>query len=107
MLGRGRPAYVELQNCRAWSTQDVVGAFARAVVARSAGVVEVLSVEIADKAKADAVNASAETKVKTYSCVIWFGSDRSADDAARVSTSAPLTVHQKTPVRVMHSRSLA
>lgn len=65
------------------------------------------SVEIADKAKADAVNASAETKVKTYSCVIWFGSDRSADDAARVSTSAPLTVHQKTPVRVMHSRSLA
>ena len=107
MLGNGRPAYAELQNCRTWSTQDVVGDFAREVAKASNGVVEALHVEIADKAKADAVNASAETKVKTYACVVWFASDRSAEDARRVSASAPLAIQQKTPVRVMHSRSLA
>ena len=51
--------------------------------------------EIADKAKADAVNASAETKVKTYACVVWFSADRSDEDARRVSASAPLAVQQK------------
>ena len=107
MLGNGRPAYAELQNCRRWSTQDVVGDFAREVAKASAGVVEAIQVEIADKAKADAVNASAETKVKTYACVVWFSADRSDEDARRVSASAPLAVQQKTPVRVMHSRSLA
>ena len=105
MLGNGRPAYAELQNCRTWSTQDVVGDFAREVAKASAGVVEALHVEIADKAKADAVNASAETKVKTYACVVWFSADRSAEDARRVSASAPLTVQQKTPVPVWKSSS--
>mgnify|MGYP007071510822 CR=1 FL=1 len=47
MLGNGRPAYAELQNCRTWSTQDVVGAFAREVAKASAGVVEALRVELA------------------------------------------------------------
>ena len=107
MLGNGRPAYAELQNCRRWSATDVVGDFAREVAKASNGVVEAIQVEIADKAKADAVNASAETKVKTYACVVWFSADRSDEDARRVSASAPLAVQQKTPVRVMHSRSLA
>ncbi|CAH0374622.1 unnamed protein product [Pelagomonas calceolata] len=107
MLGNGRPAYAELQNCRKWSSTDVVGDFAREVAKASNGVVEALHVEIADKARADAVNASAETKVKTYACVVWFSADRSAEDARRVSASAPLAVQQRTPVRVMHSRSLA
>jgi len=107
MLGNGRPAYAELQNCRKWSSTDVVGDFAREVVKASNGVVEAIQVEIADKARADAVNASAETKVKTYACVVWFGADRSDEDARRVSSAAPLAVQQKTPVRVMHSRSLA
>ena len=48
MLGNGRPAYAELQNCRTWATHDVVGDFAREVAKASAGVVEALHVEIAD-----------------------------------------------------------
>ena len=44
MLGNGRPAYAELQNCRKWSTQDVVGAFAREVAKASNGVVEAIHV---------------------------------------------------------------
>ena len=88
MLGNGRPAYAELQNCRTWSTKDIVGDFAREVAKASAGVVEAIQVEIADKAKADAVNASAETKVKSYACVVWFSADRSAEDARRVSSCA-------------------
>jgi hypothetical protein len=44
MLGRGRPAYVELQNCRRWAVRDVVAEFTKSVVARSSGVVEVLRV---------------------------------------------------------------
>ena len=87
MLGNGRPAYAELQNCRTWSTQDVVGDFAREVAKASNGVVEAIQVEIADKAKADAVNASAETKVKTYACVVWFSADRDRIDDGRDACS--------------------
>jgi hypothetical protein len=100
MLGNGRPAYAELQNCRTWSTQDVVGAFSREVAKASNGVVEALHVEIADKARADAVNASAETKVKTYACVVWFSADRSDEDARRVSASAPLAVRHSAPIKI-------
>ena len=65
-----------------------MGAFAREVAKASNGVVEALHVEIADKARADAVNASAETKVKTYACVVWFSADRSAEDARRGRAAA-------------------
>ena len=99
MLGHGRPAYAELQNCRTWSTKDVVGDFAREVAKASNGVVEAIQVEVADKARADAVNASAETKVKTYACVVWFSADRSDEDARRVSASAPLAVHHSAPIK--------
>ena len=58
-------------------------------------------------ATARRAQASAATKVKTYACVVWCGRDMTTADAAVIGGAAPMTVHQKTPVRVMHSRSLA
>ena len=75
-VGNGRPAYAELQNCRKWATQGMVGDFAREVAKASAGWSRLYVVKWRDKAKADAVQRFAETKVKTYACVVWFASDR-------------------------------
>ena len=50
-----------------------------------------------------------ETKTKTYSCVVWTEKDYSAipDDLAVRLAIKDVVLQQKTPIRVMHRRSLS
>ena len=110
MRGGGRPAYALLENARAFRVAgDVAAAFAERVAARARALgapVELRRASLGDRAEAAAVNASAETKTKTYACVVWCARDLTARDVATCDRR-DFDVFQKTPVRVMHSRSLA
>ena len=109
MLGRGRPAYLELTNCRRFLVDDLPASLTAKAhhASRQLGApLEVVDARLADKPAADAVNASAETKTKVYACVVWCDRDLTPNDVAACDRT-DLAVFQKTPVRVMHSRSLA
>ena len=56
---------------------------------------------------ADAIKGASESKRKTYRALVWTSAAARAEDIARVNTLTPLVLQQKTPVRVLHRRSLA
>lgn len=112
MLGTGRPFSVEIVNpvnlC-ASSTIDLEALATRVVEVSNVleAPVEVLGLRLADKNESSAVDASAGTKRKTYACVVWFERPVSEQDVEKINRIRDLQIVQKTPVRVMHSRSLA
>lgn len=46
------------------------------------------------------------SKRKVYSCLVWLSRPITDDDLARLNGTRALTVHQKTPIRVLHRRTL-
>ncbi|MGB1606776.1 MAG: hypothetical protein ACPIOQ_79345, partial [Promethearchaeia archaeon] len=56
---------------------------------------------------ADAIKGASESKRKTYRALVWTSAAARVEDIARVNTLTPLVLQQKTPVRVLHRRSLA
>ncbi|KAJ8600727.1 hypothetical protein CTAYLR_003951 [Chrysophaeum taylorii] len=111
MLGPGRPFGVEVVDPRAlagdaFSCAQVAAAVSRISTALKAPV-EAVDLRVADKAAVVAVDASAGTKRKTYACVIWVERPLETSDASEIAAISNLEVAQKTPVRVMHTRSLA
>ncbi|KAK7237656.1 peroxisomal N(1)-acetyl-spermine spermidine oxidase [Aureococcus anophagefferens] len=62
--------------------------------------------EVVAAAARDVADCDGETKTKTYACVVWCARDLTARDVATCDRR-DFDVAQKTPVRVMHSRSLA
>lgn len=111
MLGTGRPFALEVVNPHAFSGPTLSLPNFSAEVARLSSElnapVNILDIKVADKMAASAVDASAGSKRKTYACIVWFSRAIDAQDVARVATLSGIEILQKTPVRVMHSRSLA
>mmetsp|Transcript_12610 Transcript_12610/g.38032 ORF Transcript_12610/g.38032 Transcript_12610/m.38032 type:complete len:329 (+) Transcript_12610:134-1120(+) len=104
MLGTGRPFSLQIVNPeKALFDAD---AATRALSLRD-GLVQVLDLRVSDRNAAHAVDADVQARRKTYVCVVWFEKALRPGEAAVLNATTDLDVHQKTPVRVMHSRSLA
>ena len=110
MLGFGRPAYIELENCRGFTIDSNVAVALAAAAANRSRIldapIDILGAKLADRMEVNAINASAMTKVKTYACVVWCSRDLGDTDVAKCDLR-DLDIFQKTPIRVMHSRSLS
>lgn len=111
MLGTGRPFAVEVVNPCALSGDGLsLSDVSNQVITTSDRLkapVRVLNLEVADKSAAAAVDASSGSKRKAYACIVWFARALHAQDAAKLDCIRDMEIAQKTPVRVMHSRSLA
>jgi tRNA pseudouridine(54/55) synthase len=118
MLGRGRPFAIELNACR--PALLPVAEFARMAAlinGGAGGAVAARGVRPASKREFEALAKGADTTRKEYAAVVWseapFATDAALCDAiarglggAVGSGAPPLALAQRTPIRVLHRRSL-
>ncbi|KAG5484745.1 hypothetical protein LSCM1_06566 [Leishmania martiniquensis] len=111
MLGEGRPFVLELVSpIRERFTEDDLRRFEASIYASYEGSVEVSELRRTDASITVRLARHSESKVKRYRCVVW--SSRAIDDAAidphvrAIHAMKDLAIQQKTPLRVLHRRSL-
>jgi tRNA pseudouridine synthase 10 len=69
--------------------------------------VEVRGLKLSDKAQTKAMHLGAEEKQKMYACKVWVKKVMTETEiAAALNPHTDLIIQQKTPVRVLHRRSL-
>lgn len=73
----------------------------------AAGDVRVTRLRLSDRAMVKRMHEGAEAKEKLYACLVWAGKALTeAELHAKLGSLQGLQVQQKTPVRVLHRRSL-
>ncbi|KAG8318355.1 putative tRNA pseudouridine synthase Pus10 [Homalodisca vitripennis] len=107
MLGSGRPFVVELMGPRhvMLSDQEIQELEIR-INTHGAGRIAVHNLKIVPKSSLELLKKGEELKRKTY---VAYCAARSLDRARleEVAKKAPVTLQQKTPVRVLHRRPIA
>lgn len=73
----------------------------------STDLVRVNQLRPAERSYVDHIKGASETKRKTYRALVWTANIPSQEDVERVNATTNLVLYQKTPVRVLHRRSLA
>jgi len=111
MLGSGRPFVLELLNpVREQYTTEDLCAFEKRINASHQGAVEVTSLRPTDASITVLLARHSESKVKHYRCVIWSSRaiPNPAEDKCLLAANSikDLLIEQKTPLRVLHRRSL-
>mmetsp|Transcript_46068 Transcript_46068/g.104394 ORF Transcript_46068/g.104394 Transcript_46068/m.104394 type:complete len:197 (+) Transcript_46068:1053-1643(+) len=107
MLGSGRPFLLEMVDSL-YGTMAAASGFGdlpNLVQSQSAGVVEVQDLEICDRTASEKLVEGAEKHQKHYLCVIWVKKSVTKDDVANLNGVRELSIHQRTPVRVLHRRT--
>ncbi|GET86664.1 hypothetical protein, conserved [Leishmania tarentolae] len=111
MLGEGRPFVLELISpIRERFTEDDLRRLEASICSSYEGSVEVRQLRRTDADITVRLARHSESKVKRYCCVIW--SSRAIDDVATdphvrtIHAMKDLHIQQKTPLRVLHRRSL-
>lgn len=124
MLGNGRPFCVELINPIKWrhniDPTSIDGVpitppgVANMIDTGSNGKVKVVNIDIicqntsmsrVKKEIIDRMKQGAEEKKKTYRCVIRLSPEDGVVQLDPLNRSDPLTIYQKTPIRVLHRRT--
>jgi tRNA pseudouridine synthase 10 len=105
MLGEGRPFVMEIKNCSKkclpldkLKDKSFTSKFLKDDL-------ELGDVYTTDKSALTMLKEGAEEKTKTYKAVIWLSEPLTDQDIEKVNTHLNFTVHQKTPVRVLHRRA--
>lgn len=107
MLGRGRPFLVELLDPKNLCVTDEDLAEVETVINASTSEVAVQQLKIISKQASVVLKEGEEEKTKCYSAVIWTSQEITPKDLEFLSEIKDLVLHQKTPIRVLHRRSLA
>ena len=68
--------------------------------------VQVKGLKIVDKSYFDLIKSSENNKVKHYSAVVWTQNVISQQKINEVVSMFPMSIKQKTPIRVLHRRCL-
>jgi hypothetical protein len=117
VLGNGRPFALEVLEPAERPTEAQLKS-AVEYIAGGSGLnsrhdIEVLFLEVADRGLWEGMQVAAEEKDKAYRCVVYSEKPLTQSDIDRVESLAPasspdvvLTILQKTPLRVLHRRSL-
>ena len=107
MLGCGRPFALELIDAtRVGFDSAALVAMQDEANAAAAGDVECVDLHFAGAVELQAMKDGVTRKRKTYGAVIWLSRPIRAEDIALLEAKRDLVVQQKTPVRVLHRRSL-
>ncbi|OQR91567.1 tRNA pseudouridine synthase [Achlya hypogyna] len=107
MLGNGRPFILELLDAKvATLSPEAFATVQNRVNAANLDVVEVRELTGATKEGFAALQSGADSKRKTYCCVVWTSGVLTPARVATLNGIVDLKVAQKTPVRVLHRRTL-
>eukprot|EP00658_Telonema_sp_P-2_P030746 TRINITY_DN23165_c0_g1_i2.p1 TRINITY_DN23165_c0_g1~~TRINITY_DN23165_c0_g1_i2.p1 ORF type:complete len:183 (-),score=66.36 TRINITY_DN23165_c0_g1_i2:130-678(-) len=111
MLGQGRPFVLELENAKMQTlAPEDIAQLAADINQAADGLAEVHELRMATRAACDAIQEAEQTKTKTYRCVVHLSKPVTkaevAAQQAAILQAGELVVQQKTPIRVLHRRSL-
>ncbi|KAJ1557464.1 putative tRNA pseudouridine synthase Pus10, partial [Nowakowskiella sp. JEL0078] len=100
-LGEGRPFYVECVNPKVleWDAASLE-TLQRKINEAASGRVAVGRLAVVSREDVKALNASAATKAKSYSCIVRLDKPIISGDLERISDLKELEIEQKNPTRV-------
>ena len=107
MLGSGRPFLLELVNPRKPSLTAEELTHLRDSINGSTRDVAVRGLAVVGKKTASLLKEGEEDKQKRYSALIWTSQELLPSDLNFLSDIKNLKLQQKTPIRVLHRRTLA
>ena len=108
MLGCGRPFILELMDAKTTSASPqelAAAASAAGVGADRTGVVAGINLRVVGADALKQLREGETDKRKCYTAVVWMSEPMDAERAAALAAKRDITVHQATPVRVLHRRS--
>ncbi|KAG1708581.1 hypothetical protein DVH05_022209 [Phytophthora capsici] len=107
MLGNGRPFILEILDAKkAYLDQSEYDQIQKAVNDANNGAVEIVLVKSSTKDYFAGLQAGADSKKKTYCCVVWSEGVLTPEAIAKIDAIQDLTIQQQTPIRVLHRRTL-
>ena len=105
MLGSGRPFVLSLMEPKA-SLSAPATTELEATINRSTSLVQVTQLRLETEKYFEQLKAGEEDKLKAYCAVVWTDKVLTAGDIALLNSMKNVVLQQKTPVRVLHRRSL-
>ncbi|KAG7397889.1 putative tRNA pseudouridine synthase Pus10 [Phytophthora boehmeriae] len=106
MLGNGRPFILEILDAKkAYLDQAEYDQIQEAVNAANKGSVEIVDAKSSTKDYFAGLQAGADSKKKTYCCVVWSEGVLTPESIAKIDAIQDLTIQQQTPIRVLHRRT--
>lgn len=109
MLGNGRQFFLEFIEARRVPRGAAFYAELQSAINASSQYIEVNHLHLSSKAEFAAMKKDVSTKRKKYRCVVWVEDKLSGPDderLKRLDAIHDLSVAQRTPLRVLHRRSL-
>ena len=106
MLGHGRPFLVELFNPRKTALSEFEVEALQVEINSNSDLVEVKQLQVMTKSAAAFLKEGEEVKKKEYSALVWAPEKLTQEMLDRLEIKDML-IQQKTPIRVLHRRSLA
>jgi tRNA pseudouridine synthase 10 len=107
MIGSGRPFMLELINPRKVTLNELECKELADYINNSTSDVFVRSLKMVTRKDSNILKRGEEEKVKLYSALIWSSLPLTDDKIQCLNDVKDLTIYQKTPIRVLHRRSLA
>jgi tRNA pseudouridine synthase 10 len=106
MLGHGRPFVMEIYNPhRLYKPLGDIQAVQKCIN-ESSVFVEVRNLTLCDKNEFAVLKKYEDSKHKLYTCLVWCSKTITEADIEKINSIKDLDIIQKTPIRVMHRRTL-
>ncbi|CAI5746590.1 unnamed protein product [Peronospora destructor] len=106
MLGNGRPFILEILDAKkAYLDQSEYDQLQKAVNDANSGAVKIVEVKRSTRDYFAGLQAGADSKKKTYCCVVWSEGVLTPEAIASIDAIHDLTIQQQTPIRVLHRRT--
>lgn len=112
MLGTGRPIMLEIVNPKNFEIKKRLGdpefvkEFVQKELNKTTDKIEISGLELCEKSYMDLIKKFENSKIKSYTCVVWVSKEISDDDIKMLNEYPETNIIQKTPIRVAHRRSM-
>jgi tRNA pseudouridine synthase 10 len=106
MLGTGRPFILEITEPKLAITGSANISQIEDLVNSTNEFVKVKNLQKVGKEMFEELRQGEENKLKVYACIVWLENPVLPSHIDKINSTYNLKVFQKTPIRVMHRRSL-
>ena len=104
MLGGGRPFMLEILNPKKDMKNEIKNL--EEEINKTSKFIKVSNLENCNKEYTEIIKKAEVNKMKIYSCFVWVKKEIKDEDINKLNNLKNIDVIQKTPIRVLHRRSL-
>ena len=104
MLGGGRPFMLEIINPKKNMEKEIKKI--EEEINKTSKFIKVHNLEVCNKEYTETIKKAEVNKTKIYTCFVWVQKIITDEDINKLNTLKNLELTQKTPIRVLHRRSL-